>query len=85
MDFFEVSWGGNIIGDGSNLLEALQAYETVKPEDGDWESACAQEGVDPHINHYSSFEDFLDNAERIEKINVNSMMILEAIQGLLNN
>ncbi|TVS07266.1 MAG: hypothetical protein EA413_01585 [Cyanobium sp. PLM2.Bin73] len=82
MAFFEVLWHGEAIGDGGDLDEALQAYGLVKPEDGDWGTACARPGADPCIRRYASFEAFLDNADELESIVVTVAMINEALEGL---
>ena len=60
MSFYEAIWHGEGIGDGCDLEESLQAYIVVKPEDGDWTAACAKDGANPHVDHYSSFDAYLD-------------------------
>ena len=80
MDFFEAFWHGNGIGDGGDLTEALQAYLLVKPDNGDWNKACLADGACPHIDRYSSFDDYLDNADPLESILVTSTMIEKALE-----
>ena len=82
MSFYEAIWHGEGIGDGGDLEESLQAYVLVKPEDGDWTEACAKEGANPHVDHYSSFDAYLDNADAIETIPVTPAMIAGAVQQL---
>ncbi|KMM17409.1 hypothetical protein [Synechococcus sp. GFB01] len=79
MPFFEVLWHGEAIGDGGDLAEALQAYATVKPDDGDWQAACSSPGAEPCIRRYASFDAFLDNADELETIPVTAAMIAEAL------
>ena len=71
--FLEAFWHGEGIGDGGDLEEALQAYVSVKPEDGDWEAACAAEGAEPRIERFSSFE------APLETIALSASMISEAL------
>ena len=54
----------------------------VKPENGDWTEACAKDGGNPHVDHYSSFDAYLDNADAIETIPVTPAMIAGAVQQL---
>ncbi len=82
MGFFEPIWYGKSIGDGSDLDEAITAYLLVKPDNGNWEEACSVDGANPYIDHYSSFDDYLDNADSIESISVTSEMISEALDQL---
>ena len=82
MGFFESIWHSKGIGDGENLEEALQAYLVAKPDDGDWVGACSVDGADPHIDRYSSFDDYLNNADPHESIPVTSTMIIEALRLL---
>jgi len=79
MAFFEALWHGEGIGDGGDLQEALLAYSTVQPEDGDWNAACAREGAQPSILRYRSFEAYLDNADELETIPVTAAMITAAL------
>ena len=79
MSFFEALWHGEAIGDGGDLGEALQAYAAVKPDDGDWQTACAQSGAEPCIRRYASFDAFLDNADELETIPVTAAMIATAL------
>lgn len=79
MAFFEVLWHGESIGDGADLEEALLGYAAVRPDDGDWLSACAASGADPLILRYASFEAFLDNADALEAIPVSAGMITAAL------
>ncbi len=79
MEFFEVVWHGEGIGDGADLEEALRAYAAVKPEDGDWSAACAAPGAEPRIHRYASFDAFLDNADAEETIPVSAVMIESAL------
>jgi len=79
MAFFEALWHGEGIGDGGDLQEALLAYSTVQPEDGDWNAACASEGAQPSILRYRSFEAYLDNADELETIPVTAAMIVAAL------
>jgi hypothetical protein len=81
MEFFEVFWHGEAIGDGGDLEEALTAYRAVQPEDGDWELACAQPNAEPCIRRYASFEAYLDNADELETIRVTAAMIETALQA----
>ena len=80
MSFYESIWAGEGIGDGSNLEEALQAYSISKPRDFNWEAALTMEGANPHVDHYSSFENFLDNDDPIETIQVTAAMIIENLE-----
>jgi hypothetical protein len=82
MQFFEVIWHGEGIGDGGDLEEALQAYALVRPEEGSWAEACAAAGADPCIRRYASFEAFLDNADELETIPVTAAMIEAALRDL---
>jgi len=82
MQFFEVIWHGEGIGDGGDLEEALQAYALVRPEEGSWAEACAVNGADPCIRRYASFEAFLDNADELETIPVTAAMIEAALADL---
>jgi hypothetical protein len=82
MQFFEVIWHGEGIGDGGDLEEALQAYALVRPEEGSWAAACAAAGADPCIRRYASFEAFLDNADELETIPVTAAMIESALADL---
>jgi hypothetical protein len=79
MAFFEALWHGEGIGDGGDLQEALLAYSAVQPEDGDWNSACANEAAKPCILRYRSFEAYLDNADELETIPVTAAMIAAAL------
>ncbi len=79
MEFFEVLWHGEAIGDGGDLEEALQAYAAVRPEDGDWMTACARDATAPAIRRYASFDAFLDNADELEAIPVTAAMIAAAL------
>ena len=81
MGFYEVLWHGKGIGDGAGLDEALLAYSMVKPDNGEWDEACLVEGADPHINRYESFDAYLDNANRLERIAVTSLMISQALEN----
>lgn len=82
MQFFEVIWHGEGIGDGGDPQEALQAYAAVAPEDGDWSTACAVPGAQPCLNRFASFEAFLDNADPLETIAVTAAMIEAALAEL---
>jgi hypothetical protein len=82
MQFFEVVWHGDGIGDGGDLEEALQTYALVRPDDGDWAAACALPGADPCVRRYASFEAFLDNADELETIPVTAVMIEAALADL---
>jgi hypothetical protein len=77
--FYEVFWHGEGIGDGGDPDEALLAYATVRPEDGDWRRACAEPGADPHLEHHASFEAYLDNADALEHLPVTAAMIEVAL------
>ena len=79
-EFFEAIWHGDGIGDGGDLEEALQSFAVVKPEDGNWEEACSAKGADPHIERFTSFEDYLDNNDALETIPVTPKMITDAIE-----
>lgn len=79
MGFFEVCWQGEAIGDGGDLEEALTAYLTVQPEEGNWTDACAEAAVQPCIRRYASFEAYLDNADELETIPVTAAMIEAAL------
>lgn len=81
MQFYEVLWHGDQIGDGGDLEEALQAYAVVKPDDNDWVAACAEAGADPCIRRYASFDAYLDNADELEIIPVTAAMISGALDG----
>lgn len=82
MGFYEVLWHGEAIGDGGDLAEALQAYLAVKPDDGDWQVACAWAGAEPCIRRYGSFDAYLDNADELETIPVTAAMIQAALAEL---
>ena len=82
MGFYEVLWHGDGISDGADLEEALQGYALVRPDDGDWQAACAAAGADPCIRRYASFEAFLDNADELETIPVTAAMIEAALADL---
>jgi hypothetical protein len=75
MAFFEAFWHGEGIGDGGDLQEALLAYSAVRPDDGDWNAACASEAAKPCILRYRSFDAYLDNADELETIPVTAAMI----------
>jgi len=79
MAFLEVFWHGEAIGDGGDLAEALACFATVRPEDGDWEAACALPGADPYLERFSSFEAYLDNADPLERIPLSAAMIVAAL------
>ena len=79
MAFFEALWHGGGIGDGGDLQEALLAYISVQPEDGDWHAACASGAANPCILRYRSFEAYLDNADELETIPVTAAMIMAAL------
>ena len=79
VEFFEVVWHGEGIGDGADLDEALRAYAAVKPQDGDWVAACAAPGAEPRIQRYASFEAFLDNADAEATFPVTAEMIESAL------
>ena len=78
-EFSEAIWHGEGIGDGGDLEEALQAYGVVKPDDGDWASACAAPGATPRIERFASFDAYLDNADPLESIAVTAQMIADAV------
>ena len=78
-EFFEAIWNGQGIGDGADLEEALQVYALVKPEDGDWISACAGQAEPPHVERFASFDAYLDNADPLERIPVSAQMISDAL------
>lgn len=80
--FFEVLWHGDQIGDGGDLEEALQAYAAVRPDDDNWEAACAEAGAQPCIRRYASFDAFLDNADELETIPVTAAQIAAAVAAL---
>jgi len=81
VQFYEVLWHGDQIGDGGDLEEALQAYAVVKPDDDDWAAACAEAGADPCIRRYASFDAYLDKADELETIPVTAAMISSALNG----
>ncbi|MGC6483343.1 MAG: hypothetical protein ACON4T_07255 [Synechococcus sp.] len=80
--FLEAFWHGEGIGDGGDLDEALQAYVAVKPNDGNWSSACAAEGAEPRIERFASFDAYLDNEDALEVIPVSAQMIIDALAQL---
>ena len=80
MGFYEAIWDGVGIGDGGDLEEALLSFVVVKPEDGDWIQACSSKDVNPHVNRYSSFDDYLDNADSLETIQVTASMVMSALE-----
>ncbi len=82
MTFYETIWHDKAIGDGSDLEEALHAYLIVKPDNDNWLEACSLDGANPHIDRYSSFDDYLDNADSLETIPVTSEMIVAALEHL---
>ena len=81
-EFFEAIWHGEGIGDGGDLEEALQAFICVKPDDDDWIAACSADGAMPHVDRFSSFDAYLDNADALETIPVTAQMIIEALSLL---
>ena len=81
VQFYEVLWHSEQIGDGGDLEEALQVYGAVKPHDDDWEAACTAHGADPCIRRYASFDAYLDNADALETIPVTAAMISAALDG----
>ncbi len=83
MNFYEAIWYGEIIGDGCNFEEALQSYFIVKPDNDDWEEACSASGANPHLKFYSSFDDYLDNADCLEEIPVTASMISAVISEFI--
>ncbi|MFM7312214.1 MAG: hypothetical protein ACKO0M_03445 [Cyanobium sp.] len=82
MNFYEVMWHGEGIGDGGDPEEALQAYAAVTPDDGDWQAACEAAGADPCLNRFASFDAFLDNDDPLESIPVTAAMITDALAAL---
>ncbi len=78
-EFFEAIWHGEGIADGGDLAEALAGYAAVRPEDGDWRTACAAPGAEPRVERFPSFEAYLDNAEPSETIPVTAEMIEAAL------
>ncbi|MGB1415900.1 MAG: hypothetical protein ACPG6X_00285 [Synechococcus sp.] len=81
-EFFEAIWQGEGVGDGGDLDEALQAYVAVKPDDGDWSKAWNSSSLKPHVERFSSFEAYLDNADPLERIDVTAEMIMDALAQL---
>ena len=81
-EFFEAIWQGEGIGDGGDLEEALQAYVSVKPDDGDWDRACTTAELKPHVERFASFDAYLDNADPLERIDVSAQMIIDALAQL---
>ena len=77
--FLEAFWHGQGIGDGGDLDEALQSYQSVEPDDGDWTRACTAPGADPWIERFASFEAYLDNEDALERIPVTAQMIINAL------
>jgi len=77
--FLEAFWQGEGIGDGGDLEEALQSYVAVKPDDDDWETACAAAGAEPRIERFASFDAYLDNEDALEVIPVTAQMIMSAL------
>ena len=67
------------IGDGGDLAEALECFAAVRPDDQDWEQACAAPGAEPMVRRYASFDAFLDNADELETLPVTAAMIREAL------
>ena len=82
MSFYEAIWDGESIGDGADLVEALQAYISVRPDDGNWEFAFMDLDDTPHLQRFTSFDSYLDNQDPLEIIPVNVEMILSAIGQL---
>jgi len=82
MEFYEAIWNGVGVGDGVDLEEALQSFVAVRPLNDDWIEACSLEEVNPHVNRYSSFDDYLDNADSLETIQVTASMIMSALENL---
>ena len=80
--FYEAVWHGSNIGDGADLEEAIQSFISVRPDDDDWFSACLEEGANPHVNRFASFDAYLDNAEPLELIPLTSIMIEKNIDQL---
>ncbi len=79
--FYEVFWHGEGIGDGGDPAEALLAYAAVRPQDGDWQRACAEPGADPYLERHGSFEAYLDNADALERVPVTAAMIDAALRS----
>ncbi|WP_320676609.1 hypothetical protein [Prochlorococcus sp. MIT 1300] len=84
MSFYQAIWNGESIGDGDNLVEALQSYLSVKPSDGDWEVALVNLEDTPQLQRFTSFDSYLDNHDPLEVIPVNVEMIRSAIDQLPN-
>lgn len=82
MSFYETIWNGKSIGDGADLVEALQAYIFVKPGDGNWELAFMDLEYTPQLQRFTSFDAYLDNQDPLEIIPVSVEMILDAIDQL---
>ena len=82
MDFFEAIWYGEVIGDGDDIDETILSYIHVKPDDGDWQKACTYQRSMPYLHRYSSFEDYLDNADPIETIFLNHEIISKALEEI---
>lgn len=80
--FWEAYWHGEAIGDGGDADESLLAYRNVRPEDGDWVSACAAPGAEPHLARYASFDAYLDNADALATLPVTAVMIQAALTDL---
>ncbi|MBE66880.1 MAG: hypothetical protein CL864_00180 [Cyanobium sp. SAT1300] len=81
-EFFEAIWHGEGIGDGGDLEEALQSFVAVKPDDGDWDAACAVNGASPYVERFASFDAYLDNKDALETIPVQAQMIIDALSNL---
>jgi hypothetical protein len=79
MTFYEAIWHGEAIGDGGDEQEALASYAHVRPEQGDWQEACAAPGAEPCLRRYASFDAFLDNADALETLPVTAAMIEAAL------
>jgi hypothetical protein len=78
-EFFEAIWHGEGIADGADLAEAIAGFAAVRPEHGDWHTACAVPGADPHVDRYPSFEAYLDNVDPSQTIAVTAAMIEAAV------
>ena len=81
-EFFEAILHGEGIGDGGDLEEALQSFVAVKPDDGDWVTACAADGALPYVERFASFDAYLDNKDALETIPVQAQMIVDALSDL---
>ena len=75
MEFFELIWQGEGVGDAADLEEALMAFQEFKPKDLDWPEICSDPAQRPLIRRYRSFDAFLDNEDAVETLYPSAEML----------